>query len=844
MAKVFTDGNMRFSALCNEIVRIEIGEFLDLNTVNVPEREKFAGCEFVAKDTGGEYAFDFNGYTVIIEKGAKDLSTLRVIRGGVVVYSYKKIANCGELPPPHKTPEVFPLMDKPRIVPPKHGYGKESVALGEKFMIDKKSDDLYLIFAGGDFKRLRRLYIALTGAAELPTLSIMGLIFSKYYPYTQAEAEQKIEEFEKMGVPLDTLVVDTDWREISDLTFGCGYNVNKRLIPDIKGLFEFAHSHGVEVLMNDHPVPTKSKKSVFDGKEIAYREENLEKFLEMGLDIWWFDRNWMHLFNYADQPVTKELAGMYIYHDITKRHYQRKAKSDKVYKRPVILANISQIANGEYVKIRESASHRFAFQWSGDIKCDGDALRQEIANMIKCSNSMISYYSSDIGGHVSTPTRDDFIRWYQYGCFSPILRPHSTITSKKTREPWAYDEECFRITSAFVKTRYALLPELYSRAYDNYFNGLGVVSPVEFFYPDDKKTYNDSRSYMIGENIFVSPITSDFDRVYVGAENFVGEVSATFFGNKEMRGKPIYTATYDKIFFYHEGGERIEKAVPPFDYSAIFTGKMTFDEERDVYVESDDGVKVYIDGKLVAEDWCDHGMRETYLLRAEPRRVYDIKVEYYQAGNEAGLKFYTYKKTGKKATAYLPSGVWYNAYSGKKVVGGKRIKTACPQKDMPVFIKEGTLLTLSDEPKKAKKGLFDKLIAEFYPSRTREFWGYIYEDDGTTTAYREGEYLKYENRARYDEQGGRYVVELGAGEGRYTPKRKQKSVKFKMNILNGERVERVLVNGKEVAFYTHNRKKTVYPFIDGTYSPVFKTVTFKFKKAFDEKATIEIICKK
>ena len=32
--------------------------------------------------------------------------------------------------------------------------------------------------------------------------------------------------------------------------------------------------------------------NVFDYKEIEFREKNLKKLLDLGLDMWWYDRNW------------------------------------------------------------------------------------------------------------------------------------------------------------------------------------------------------------------------------------------------------------------------------------------------------------------------------------------------------------------------------------------------------------------------------------------------------------------------------------------------------------------------------------------------------------------------
>ena len=837
--KDFCDGKIRFTALSDKVFRVELDKFVDENTLNIPDRGAYEKVDFSSDTSGDKYVFTVGGMKVVIDKNAKDFRSLCVLRGGETIYKYRKAKFRGELPSVGKTPFVFALEDIPQMIIPESGYSAETAESGEKFVYDTKAKDIYLICADKDFALLRREYIKLTGCTPVPTLSVFGLIFSKWYPYSEAEALAKIKEFKDKGLPLDVLVIDTDWREISDLTFGCGYKVNEKLLPDLKRLFKAAHKEGVEILFNDHPVPTEGARSVFDKGEMKFRAENLKKILEMGLDIWWFDRNWMFNYEFPDQPMSKEVTGMFVFHDVTERHYKRRANSDKVYKRPVILANISQIKNGEYVGIRESASHRYPFQWSGDIKCDLFALRQEVANMIKCSNSMISYYSSDIGGHVTSTERDDFIRWYQYGCLSPILRPHSTLTAK-SREPWAYDEECERIVSSFIKMRTRLLPVLYARAHENVADGLGVVSPVGFFYPEDKATYGDLRSYMIGKDLFVSPLTTERSVEDVTEGDYVGKVKATYYLGRLLEGAPIFNAELDRIDFYCYNGEQPLKGVPAYEFSAKFEFKLKFKVAKKLFITSDDGVRVFINGVKKVEDWSDHAMTEYALGEFDPERTYDFMIEYYQGGGDAGLKLSAQKSAEKPARRYVPQGKWIDVFTGKKIVGGRKIKLDRPLDKMPLFIKEGAILPLNAGNGNAKSGIFDDMLFEYYPSFTMPTKGRYFEDDGVTTAYKHGGYLTYDYEAEFDEASGKFVVILGGGKGEYLPERTTKKVRFKVALTDKFAVRRVTVNGRDIKLKNHNKRKGAYPFVDRGFSPAFKTVTFDFTREYDEDVVVEI----
>ena len=139
------------------------------------------------------------------------------------MYTYKKIKNSGELPPLYKTPEVFAISDTPRITVPEGGYSSERKG---EYTVEENVEDIYLLLCEKDAKLLRKLYVELTGKPELVRLSTLGGWNSKYYAYTEEEAKQLILDYEKHDVPLDVMVIDTDWRSCEN---GWGYDINTKL---------------------------------------------------------------------------------------------------------------------------------------------------------------------------------------------------------------------------------------------------------------------------------------------------------------------------------------------------------------------------------------------------------------------------------------------------------------------------------------------------------------------------------------------------------------------------------------------------------------------------------------
>ena len=61
----------------------------------------------------------------------------------------------------------------------------------------------------------------------------------------------------------------------------------------MKDFFNEAHKRDVEIIFNDHPEPVEGALSALDNLEIEYRNTNLTHLLSLGLDSWWYDRNWI-----------------------------------------------------------------------------------------------------------------------------------------------------------------------------------------------------------------------------------------------------------------------------------------------------------------------------------------------------------------------------------------------------------------------------------------------------------------------------------------------------------------------------------------------------------------------
>ena len=90
---------------------------------------------------------------------------------------------------------------------------------------------------------------------------------------------------------------------------------------------------------------------------------------------------------------------------------------------------------------------------------------------------------------------------------------------------------------------------------------------------------------------------------------------------------------------------------------------------------------------------------------------------------------------------YLPEGTWYDFKTGKKFPGGKRYVTFYKDEDYPVYAKSGTIIPLArlDDEDINDVNPPKKMEIQVFPGENNSYD--LYEDDGITNLYKEGNYI-------------------------------------------------------------------------------------------------------
>ncbi len=147
----------------------------------------------------------------------------------------------------------------------------------------------------------------------------------------------------------------------------------------------------------------------------------------------------------------------------------------------------------------------------------------------------------------------------------------------------------------------------------------------------------------------ISPLDSLY--FYLPDKNVHGLV-AEYFDNKDLSGQPKFTRIDKQINFNWHGQPPFE-GMPAEHFSVRWTTRLRASETGDYLLDvaSDDGDRLYFNGKLVIDDWVDHPLTthstEVHLVKGN---FYDVRLEYFQdtGGSSAKLGI---RPTGDKLFA-------------------------------------------------------------------------------------------------------------------------------------------------------------------------------------------------
>lgn len=433
------------------------------------------------------------------------------------------------------------------------------------------NNDYYFIFGPTMEKEIRN-YQQLTGNCPMMPKAAYGLHIGSYSGGTWKHENQTsdtyvinlISKLRQEDIPFDILWLDSTWRNFTSLgNGGCSFEFQDTF-KNPKGMIDFATKNHVAMFglhirslldngNHNHLLSDAQKAGyIIQG---SYANAILNFFDDKAVDWWW---------NHAAKLVT----------DIGVKFFKTDVGSALRFKNATpkqqMLHNLFPIAYAkapyehfsllnhqrgfDHTREGYAGIQRYPFIWAGDWGSEWQWFKPVIRGGLNISLSGVGYWSHCMGGfeQYSDYDTDLYIRWCQFGMFSPISILFG-MDHPRYHAPWTYGKEAERIFIKYDSLRYAFLPYIYTSAWKMYTTSRPLMTPLVFDHPKDVLTYNICDQYMFGRDLMVCPVTT-----------------------KNALSRPVYFPSGDWIDFWT--GDRIlgrqwESFLTPLDIMPIFIRK-------------------------------------------------------------------------------------------------------------------------------------------------------------------------------------------------------------------------------------------------------------------------------
>ncbi len=826
-------GDIRIGLISDTVVRVEYRGakgFEDRDTFYISNRDAVKVPSYTVGVVGDQTVIATSDYKVYVPNAASSLSGVRIESAtGAELWRYLGDTTSNVyLPSPSDELTAWQLNDNPRIVPSEHGYSNKTgnTAMLQGWDFNNQASDCYVFLPQGDYKRFCEDYVQLTGKSELISLQMLGYWDSRWYAYSDKTAMQQIDDYISKGYSIDILVIDKDWHANNGMD-GVGYEVDTNLFPNMSGFLDECHKKGINIMFNDHPEPVKGTGNLLDGEEVEYRNDSLTMILSLGLDYWWYDRNWGVSLNSIDPDISVYAAGMYAFQFVTDEYLHNNINDMNEYaERALIMGNVDGCLHGRWTYASDTSAHKYTIQWTGDIATDTTALSQEIyASVFGGAEVGLPYMSSDIGGHTAAVSDDMYVRWLQYGALSTICRVHCTaldLIGQDGRMPWLFGDTAEKVAHEYVDMRYRLLPLFYALARENYDTGLPIMRRTDIEYPEYVEAARNDQ-YMLGKNLLVAPIAEGevHDAVpssWLSTSDGKRGLDATYFDGTSL-GKAKFKQVDSAIDFnWGVGGPR---GMGSDNFSVRWEGYITIgDADSKLMLYADDGIRMWIDDVKVIDGWDVYDRliaTEQYYAAGSKHK---IKVEYFEGGGNAHCYMYyserntdgTYKPNTR--TVFLPEGTWIDVWSGARYAGPQTVTVSHGLETSPIFVREGGVFALAENMVNTSEKDWSKMSLDIYAG-TESTETTLYEDDVPTQAYKDGKFRKTLITNEYDD--GKFTVTVNPAEGEFSGSRAFTERTWTVRIHyrpEWGRVKSVKVNGRQISkdYRTYKKSNAASPF--------------------------------
>lgn len=394
--------------------------------------------------------------------------------------------------------------------------------------------DYYFMY-GPDFSSILSDYTALTGRSPLLPQFALGLHAGTYsggtWGYEKETSDKYVvqlaRKFRELGIPVDLLWLDSTWR-IFGKNGGNGATSFewRETFKDPKGMFDSIYAMNYK-MVGLHLRPRFDngiKLNLLDQareKGFVYPEPNNQgefvNFFDQKSVDWWWENGVMRVASQGAKFLKTDegsaFGGLANESDKTGPTDRTAQKLHNVF--PIAYAKAPyekfQQLNGirglNQTREGYAGIQRYPFIFAGDWPSQWQYFGPVIKAGLNIGLSGVGYWAHCMGGFEQPADPELYIRWVQFGMFSPIALVFG-MDHPGYKEPWNYGEQALTNFKKYDLLRYRLIPYIYSNAHQMYLTGMPLMQSLVLGYQNDPNVYEIGDQYMFGNNLMVCPVTT------------------------------------------------------------------------------------------------------------------------------------------------------------------------------------------------------------------------------------------------------------------------------------------------------------------------------------------------
>ncbi|MEH0158612.1 TIM-barrel domain-containing protein [Limibacter armeniacum] len=503
----------------------------------------------------------------------------------------------------------------------------------------------YFIIGGNTPAEVTTHLTKLTGRQPLPPRWAFGNFASRFGYHSQQQVKQVADQFRQEHIPLDAVVLDLFWFGPQVVGYMGNLDWYRDAFPNPDQMIENLNDKGIKTVLITEPFILTTSKNFpqavsqkvlgtdRSGKAFVYQfffgETGLvdifkprakrwfwsfyDKQVKKGVEGWWGDLGEPEVHPSELQHIngSADLVHNAYGHEWAKMIYEGYEKNYPD-KRLFMLMRSGFVGSQRYGLI----------PWSGDVNRTFGGLKPQVNISLTMGMSGLGYMHSDLGGfaigeQTVQEVEELYIRWMQYGVFQPIYRPHSQEGIPS--EVIYFKGKTKDIVKRYIEMRYKLHPYIYSLAFENSQTGMPLMRPLFFEEPNNRELLNYDKSYLFGDNILVTPITSKGEKT---AKTYLpqGNQWVDFWTDRTYNGGQWVTTslTMDDIPVFVKGGSFIPMSPLFQSLSNYNSDSLTIHYFADPKVSESNGQMYDDDGKT--KDSFKKGQYELMTFSAENKK--------------------------------------------------------------------------------------------------------------------------------------------------------------------------------------------------------------------------------